>query len=216
MDGWIKLHRKFLEWEWKQDKNCFLLFIHLLLVACFKNTRWAGRELLAGQYICTIRRLAAETGLTENEVRGAMRKLKKTGEINIESTNKFTVVTIVNYSFYQGCDFDFNKQNTFEPQTNFEQSLNQSQTIDEHNNKNNNINNSKILFNHVYYIYNRDFANLDFIRSDVEEISSPIFFETYIQGLPEIGLNSFCIQALERNQNVLELLVKEKALVPAV
>ena len=32
-NGWIKIHRKLLEWEWADDPNMVALWIHLLLNA---------------------------------------------------------------------------------------------------------------------------------------------------------------------------------------
>ena len=209
MDGWVKLHRKLLEWEWKTDKNCFLLFVHLLLVACFKQTKFCGRVLNAGQYICTVRRLAADTGLTENEVRGALRKLTKTGELSTESTNKFTLVTITNYAFYQGWDFETAKQSTNEEQAANFQITAKNETENKHNNKNNNLNNSTIFYNHIYYIYNREYKNFDFIRDEVEEESSTIFFETFVLSLAESGINIFIKKGLEGRPKVLDILIRE-------
>jgi len=35
--GWLKLHRKFKEWEWYQDSKMVHLFIHLLVTANHQN-----------------------------------------------------------------------------------------------------------------------------------------------------------------------------------
>ena len=40
--GWIKLHRKFLKWEWYSDINTKSLFLHLLLTANHKDKQWQG------------------------------------------------------------------------------------------------------------------------------------------------------------------------------
>lgn len=45
MSGWIKLHRKLLDWEWYSDTNCRLLFIHCLLKANFEDTKWRGVDI---------------------------------------------------------------------------------------------------------------------------------------------------------------------------
>ena len=44
--GWIKLHRKFKEWEWYQDENTKSVFIHLLLDANHKDKKWRGNTLV--------------------------------------------------------------------------------------------------------------------------------------------------------------------------
>ena len=53
MDGYIKLHRKMTEWEWYSDSNTKTVFLHLLLEANFKPTKYRGVELEAGQLVVT-------------------------------------------------------------------------------------------------------------------------------------------------------------------
>ena len=37
MEGWVKLHRKFLEWEWYDKSETVHLFLHCLLKANHKD-----------------------------------------------------------------------------------------------------------------------------------------------------------------------------------
>ena len=110
MEGWIKLHRKIADWEWYKDINVSKLFIHLLLCAAFKPTRWAGTELQPGQYICTRKKLSEDTGLSESQVRTALARLIETGEIKTSATKKHTLITIVKYGVYQSEDGDSSQQ----------------------------------------------------------------------------------------------------------
>ena len=41
-DGFIKLHRKIIDWEWYDDINTKTLFIHILLMANFEDKKWHG------------------------------------------------------------------------------------------------------------------------------------------------------------------------------
>ncbi len=104
MEGWIKTHRKMLEWEWYDDANCFRVFMHLLLIANHKDNRWRGRLILRGQHLTSLGRLAKDTGLTVSKVRTAISKLESTGEIASESHTQDTVFTIKNYDYYQCSD----------------------------------------------------------------------------------------------------------------
>lgn len=122
MSGWIKLHRKFLEWEWYSDINTKIVFLDFFLKANIKDTKYMGKIIPKGSLVIKINDLANCLGLTENEVRTAIKHLKMTGEIETKSTNKFTVVTVVNYNVYQ--DFETDKA-----QTKHEQSTIKSQTI---------------------------------------------------------------------------------------
>lgn len=111
MEGWICLHRKIIEWEWYTDIPVRILFEHLLLTANHDNNNWRGVEIKRGQKITSIKHLSDETGLTEQQVRTAIKKLKSTGEITSKTTNKYSLITVVKYSDYQDKDKDSNKQN---------------------------------------------------------------------------------------------------------
>ena len=101
LDGYIKIHRTLLNWRWADDPNTLAVFIRLLLLARFVDGNWHGVELRRGQLIIGREKLAAQCGLSEQQVRTALRHLKSTGEITTKPTNKFTIITIVNYGKYQ-------------------------------------------------------------------------------------------------------------------
>lgn len=101
MQGWISLHRKLLEWEWYSDTNTKCLFIHCLLKANHREKKWNGITVERGQFITGRDKLAQELHMSVRQVRTALDKLKSTNEITIKSTNKYSVITVVNYSEYQ-------------------------------------------------------------------------------------------------------------------
>lgn len=100
MAGFIKLYRKITEWEWYKDQNTFRVFIHLLLHANFEAKRWQGVDIERGQVVVGRKKLAEQLKLSEREIRTAMTKLKTTNEIATQTTNKFTLVTIIKYDEY--------------------------------------------------------------------------------------------------------------------
>jgi hypothetical protein len=102
--GWIKLHRKILDWQWYGDLNTRALFIHLLLKANHEEKKWMGITVGRGQIITGRIKLAEEVGLTQRQVRTSLSKLKSTNEVTSKSTNKYTVITINNYDEYQQND----------------------------------------------------------------------------------------------------------------
>lgn len=112
-DGWIKLHRKFLEWEWWDDPKVTRLFLYCLLKANYQDKQWKGQTIPRGTFITSLDQLARGTGLTIQNIRTAMGKLEETGEINKRSTTVNTWVTIVNYDRYQ----ETNKPVTNDQQT---------------------------------------------------------------------------------------------------
>ena len=101
MSDYIKLHRKFLEWEWYRNEHTKNLFIHCLLKANWKESKFEGNVIQRGSFVSSIDILASETGLTSDEVRTAIKHLICTGEITKQSTNKYTVFSVVNYDLYQ-------------------------------------------------------------------------------------------------------------------
>ncbi len=90
-------------WEWYENTNVFRLFYHCLLHTNLEDKRYCGKEIKAGQFVSSITRISAETGLTESQVRTALKKLKDTGYISTKSTNKYTIYTINEYQKYIDC-----------------------------------------------------------------------------------------------------------------
>lgn len=118
-NSWIKLHRKLIDWGWYTDSQTVHLFLHLLFKANYKPSKWRGVEVAVGQLITGRTKLAMETGISEQSVRTILDRLKSTGELTSESTSKFTIITLCNYSKYQGFDCDTNQQLTSnQPATN--------------------------------------------------------------------------------------------------
>ena len=110
--GFITLHRKIVEWEWYSDANVFRVFTHLILTANWEPKKWQGILVERGQRITSIQHIAEETGLTPQSVRTAIKKLKSTGELTSKSTNKYTVVTLINYDFYQTMENEVTNKTT--------------------------------------------------------------------------------------------------------
>ena len=109
MAGWIKLHRSLLDWEWYDDANTCRLFIHLLLRANHKPKNWRGIAINTGQLLTGRKVLAEQTGLSEQQVRTSLDKLKSTNEITIKSTSHNSLITLVCWESYQQNNQDDNQ-----------------------------------------------------------------------------------------------------------
>ncbi|MCF8218765.1 MAG: hypothetical protein K9J21_07260 [Bacteroidales bacterium] len=109
-NGWIKLYRQFLQWEWYDDINTKVLFIHLLLKANYKENSWHGIKIKRGQLITGLHSLSFETKLSIKQIRNSLQKLQKTGEIDKQSGNQFSIITICNYDQYNNIDEKEGKQ----------------------------------------------------------------------------------------------------------
>ena len=112
MNGYVKLHRKMTEWEWYTDVNTKAVFLHLLLMANYKDGYYKGMEIKRGQVITGRKALARVLGLSEQTVRTSLNRLKSTNEITIKSTNKLSLVTIENYDLYQSDDAEVTSKST--------------------------------------------------------------------------------------------------------
>lgn len=114
----IKLNRKILDWEWYKDANTFKLFIHLLLTANVKDKKWQGIIVKRGELITSVKSLTQQTGLTTFQVRRALDNLITANTATKKTTNKYTVISILNYEKYQAYSKQDNKRTTNEQQTN--------------------------------------------------------------------------------------------------
>lgn len=100
-NGYIKLYRSILTWEWYQDVPTFIVFLHLLLTANYEDKRWKGMLIRRGETITSYAKIAEETGVSYQQARNAVSKLKSTGEITQVSTSKYSLIHIANFKFYQ-------------------------------------------------------------------------------------------------------------------
>lgn len=137
MKGFIKLHRQITEWEWYQDVNTKSVFIHLLLNACYDECRFMGQSVERGQYITSISRLSSDLNISARQVRTALTRLEKTGEIDTHATNKRTLVTISNYGSYQIDERKTRKKPTSKRQADDTQTTDISKKVRKKEKKNN-------------------------------------------------------------------------------
>lgn len=135
MEGWIKLHRRLLEWEWYSEPNTFRLFIHCLLKANHKEKKYRGQVVNVGSFLTSRELLSHETGLTERQVRTSLNRLKSTNELTVKSSRKGTVIQVVKFKEYQLIDQSNDQQATNKRPTNDQQATS--------NNNDNNDNNEK-------------------------------------------------------------------------
>lgn len=77
------------------------LFQHLIREANHAPLEWEGRIIERGQVVVGRKSLSLETGLTEQQIRTCIKRLKSTSEITSISTSKFSVITIDKYEQYQ-------------------------------------------------------------------------------------------------------------------
>lgn len=119
MDGWLKLYRSILDSAVFQDAEVLKVWIWLLCNVAFEqhDTICYGKviHLKPGQIATGRKKIAQCTDLNENKVYRALTALKSLGNIEIKSTNKYSIITVVNWDKYQD---ENGKRTSSEQQTN--------------------------------------------------------------------------------------------------
>jgi hypothetical protein len=116
-----------IDWGWYHDKNTKSLFIHFLLLAGWQDFEWMGKQFKRGQFPTGLHSLCKQTGLTVSQVRTCLNRLKSTNEIAIETTNHYSIITVLKYDTYQNQQNENDKQNSKQDDKPI---ANQSQTDD--------------------------------------------------------------------------------------
>lgn len=105
--AWIKLHKKFLQWQWAQNAEMVQLFVWLLLSAAYDDGWKNGRWIMRGQVLVSQRKLAEELGMSYKKLRLCLAALLASGEVVTEArrgAQSKTLITICNYDVYQAQD----------------------------------------------------------------------------------------------------------------
>lgn len=97
----IKLNRKILKWRWYQDPNTFRVFVHLILTANVTDRDFEQVTVKRGQLVTSIAHISRDLKISVKSVRTALEHLKSTNEVAIQTTSKYSIITINNYNEYQ-------------------------------------------------------------------------------------------------------------------
>ncbi len=125
MEGWIKLHRKLLEWEWFSNQKILQIFIYILLKANHEEKQWHGTTIKRGELVTSLKSISNSTGLSIRSIRTCLKQLKSTHELTSKATNRYTLISITNYDYWQSKEYGdmqngtlSDKQTTNKRQTN--------------------------------------------------------------------------------------------------
>ena len=103
--GYVRLYRKSLDSGLIRNHNAWILFTYCLLKASHKEHKVVvgNQEIILepGQLIFGRRMAAKETGLSERQVRTALGTMGIFEILTIKATNKFSIITIINWDTYQ-------------------------------------------------------------------------------------------------------------------
>lgn len=127
MSGWVKLHRAFDKWEWRDKPEMVSLFINILLEANHEERQWHGITIERGQCLFGRDVWSKKLGISPQSLRTCIERLKSTNEITSKSTNRFTVLSVVKYDEYQVGDSESTSESTSKS-TNNQQTTNKQST----------------------------------------------------------------------------------------
>lgn len=113
--GWIKVYRSLLYDGTLKNHGLSAFWYYCLLRA---NYQEGYRQLVGfqevtlqpGQFIFGRKKAAEDLNTTESKIRTFIKALKKRGSITIESTNAYSIITVVNWAPYQLPDKDLDQQ----------------------------------------------------------------------------------------------------------
>ena len=100
-NGFITLQRQIIDWEWYDDANTFRLFIHILLKANHTDKNYRGTLVKRGTFLTGLDVLSKEIGLSMQQTRTCLSRLKSTSEITIKTSSKGSIIQVVKYNDYQ-------------------------------------------------------------------------------------------------------------------
>ena len=187
-DGWIKMFRRFLEWEWYDQTSMVRLFLHILLKANYEDKKWHGVVIKRGQLVTSFANLSAETGLSLQVIRSCLDKLQRTGEVNKQSTSQYTIITVCKYADYQQCE-DAEQQTNNKQITSEQQASNNRATNEQQQHKNI----RKKEYKNIYTLSNE--RESDAVASEPKKASKDV--------VDFAGLISFFNRAMEQAKSII-------------
>jgi len=109
---WLKLYRRSIESQVFSDPHLWHLFCWCLLRANWKPGYFQGIEIPAGSF-ATGRDAAGESlGLSGSAWYRRLKKLESMGVISVKANNRFTVISVLKWSFFQNSEQQENNGRT--------------------------------------------------------------------------------------------------------
>ena len=122
--GYVKLWRKSIENGWLQNSKLWAFWCYCLIKASHKEiTMTVGLQriqLKPGQFVFGRTKASKDLKINESSIYRLVKFLENSGNIEVKSNNKFSIITIINWGIYQG------------ESTTSEQQMNNKRTTNEH------------------------------------------------------------------------------------
>lgn len=177
--GYLAIMRDIKNNEYYKEPLTMRLYEHLLIDANFKDAFWKGELIKRGSKVTSVNNLSLETGLTIKQIRTALEKLIKGKYLAKKTTNKYTLLTLLEYD-----TITFNSIEEGKPKANKRQANGKPTAIIE---ESNNINKEKIK---EIERVNNNLSHFDFLKLNFEKE----LLELVTQYKPKIIDWDFCIE----------------------
>ena len=162
--GYVKLWRKSIDSGFFQNPNLWTFWCWCLMKASHKKIKqvvgFQNIELLPGQFLFGRKAASVELKMSERTIRTSLDALRKRQNIAIKTTNKFSIITVINWDTYQ-CDRPTSDQQNDQQTTSKRPASDHKQECKTFKNeKNININCAKncaceICFNRFWDLYDK-------------------------------------------------------------
>jgi DNA replication protein DnaD len=140
--GYVKLWRKSLDSGIMRNHKLWFFWCWCLMKATHKPIKQVVGfnlvELEPGQFVFGLNQASIETGISVQTIRTILKNLKNTENLTLKSTNKYSIVTIINWNTYQDDSHQTNNQINNQLTSN-QQATNNKQTQKHRNTKTNNL-----------------------------------------------------------------------------
>jgi len=114
--GYIKIWRKSIDNEWLGNHKLWAFWTYCLLKASHKErTAIVGYQrvlIKPGQFVFGRRKASKDLRMHESAIRRCVAFLVNSNNISVKSTNKYSIITIINWDIYQGDKTDSDQQAT--------------------------------------------------------------------------------------------------------
>lgn len=100
-NGWISLHRKTIQTDWYTNIPAKVLAVHLLLRVNETPETWHGVTIERGSFVTSRAHLSEETGLSQQQIRTALRVLTESGFCTVTATKQSSIITVCKFDEYQ-------------------------------------------------------------------------------------------------------------------
>lgn len=123
-EGFVIVYRDLLDWQYHDNPNAVALWIYILLKARWSDGFQNGVEIRRGQLMTTLATISAETGLNTGVINRLLKKFESDNQISVKTTNRFSVINVINYAKFQSLDGASGKQTENKRKTNGKQTEN--------------------------------------------------------------------------------------------